>query len=602
MRRCCGLVVIALSLFPIAAIGDIVSFECGCVAPRDIVVTPDNEYMYVACANGGNGVVTVVRLSDYAIVDSIWVGYDPLEIGITPDGQHVYVTNTVNGYYTTKISTVSNTKLKEIRGGTDPAGIAFSPDGSKAYITNHWTPALQVISVAADDQIAWISGISHGAYSVVISPDGRYAYVTARLTGQNPGQGVYKISLLSQSVVAVVPIGGDGIDITPDGTEVWVAGHVDFDTSTVYVVSTLDDTVLDSIGVGQFPNDIKISADGMYAYVVCSLDSSLMKISVPDRVVEGCIKVGRLGRRIELRSNDSRIFVANTGDDYITEVHRDDFHGCVHLPIRVHLDIKPGSCPNPLNIQGLSPVNDFEYGNTVLNSNTKVRPDGQIQRRGILPAAILGTGDFDVSEINPVSLKIMGVSPIRWNYEDVSTPVYEPSYECECNDLGGDDFTDLTIKFDEWDVVNGIGEVSVGDTVVLTITGELYDGTPIEGSDCVVIVGGGPPTSDYDGEDGEIITEREGAGLLPSDFALYQNRPNPFNPVTDISFSLPEASRVNLDIYNITGQKVATLIDGRLEAGNHDVVWDGSDASSGIYLYRLKAGEFMQTRRMVLLK
>jgi hypothetical protein len=90
-------------------------------------------------------------------------------------------------------------------------------------------------------------------------------------------------------------------------------------------------------------------------------------------------------------------------------------------------------------------------------------------------------------------------------------------------------------------------------------------------------------------------------------FALYQNYPNPFNPNTAISFTLSSRSRVSLDIYNILGQNVRGLINQEMPAGDYKVVWDGKDnsgksVSTGIYLYRLNAGEFAQTRKMVLLK
>ncbi|MCD6249554.1 MAG: T9SS type A sorting domain-containing protein [candidate division Zixibacteria bacterium] len=94
---------------------------------------------------------------------------------------------------------------------------------------------------------------------------------------------------------------------------------------------------------------------------------------------------------------------------------------------------------------------------------------------------------------------------------------------------------------------------------------------------------------------------------LPTEFALGQNYPNPFNPTTMIEFDLPKSSAVRLEIYNITGQKVRTLVSGQLAVGRQSVEWDGRDTSgrrvsSGIYLYRLTAGEFVQTRKMLLLK
>jgi PKD repeat protein len=93
----------------------------------------------------------------------------------------------------------------------------------------------------------------------------------------------------------------------------------------------------------------------------------------------------------------------------------------------------------------------------------------------------------------------------------------------------------------------------------------------------------------------------EGAIGESENFHL-QNWPNPFNPSTEISFSLPEASRVSLEVYNVMGQKVATLVKGHLDAGEHSFTFNGSGIASGVYLYRLEAGSSVETRKMLLLK
>ncbi|NOY88453.1 MAG: T9SS type A sorting domain-containing protein, partial [FCB group bacterium] len=89
---------------------------------------------------------------------------------------------------------------------------------------------------------------------------------------------------------------------------------------------------------------------------------------------------------------------------------------------------------------------------------------------------------------------------------------------------------------------------------------------------------------------------------VPESYALYQNYPNPFNPSTQISFDLPVTSYVNLTIYNVLGQKVITLIDKNMDAGRHEVEWDASNNSSGIYFYRISAENFSQTKKMLMLK
>ena len=88
---------------------------------------------------------------------------------------------------------------------------------------------------------------------------------------------------------------------------------------------------------------------------------------------------------------------------------------------------------------------------------------------------------------------------------------------------------------------------------------------------------------------------------LPTTFAVEQNYPNPFNAKTQIGIALPEASDVVVDIYSITGQLVES-VSGYFEAGNHSITWDASDVSSGVYFYKITAGDFSQTMKMTLLK
>jgi hypothetical protein len=94
---------------------------------------------------------------------------------------------------------------------------------------------------------------------------------------------------------------------------------------------------------------------------------------------------------------------------------------------------------------------------------------------------------------------------------------------------------------------------------------------------------------------------------LPKDVALSQNYPNPFNPTTEIAYALPDAREVKLSVFNVLGQSVRNLVSGNQEAGFHTVIWDGKDEAghvvpSGAYFYKLDAGNFTQSMKMVLLK
>jgi hypothetical protein len=122
------------------------------------------------------------------------------------------------------------------------------------------------------------------------------------------------------------------------------------------------------------------------------------------------------------------------------------------------IDIKPGSCPNPLNVNN----------------------------KGVLPVAILGLDGFDVTTVDPDSISLEDVTPIYSSYEDVSTPVSED--ECACTTEGPDGYLDLTLKFKTQDIVDALGEVVDTEIVSMELQGSLFDGTPIIGSDCVVIL------------------------------------------------------------------------------------------------------------------
>ena len=139
----------------------------------------------------------------------------------------------------------------------------------------------------------------------------------------------------------------------------------------------------------------------------------------------------------------------------------------VGICMPVAVDIKPGSCPNPLNLAS----------------------------RGVLPAAVLGTEDFDVNTIDAASIFLEGVPAIRSSLEDVATALSDGN-ECECTTAGPDGYTDLTVKFNTQALVDELLKTEDGlvkdQMLPLTLRASLSDGTAIQGTDCVVLVGNVP--------------------------------------------------------------------------------------------------------------
>jgi len=110
------------------------------------------------------------------------------------------------------------------------------------------------------------------------------------------------------------------------------------------------------------------------------------------------------------------------------------------------------------------------------------------------------------------------------------------------------------------------------------------------------------PWKTGDNNDWELVEIDRLYIALPTVTELYQNYPNPFNAGTMISYELAGAAHVKLEIYNLRGQEIATLVDAQQQAGYGSVTWEDSEAASGVYFYRLTAGDFTEVKRMTLLR
>ena len=263
--------------------------------------------------------------------------------------------------------------------------------------------------------------------------------------------------------------------------------------------------------------------------------------------------------------------VAGTPNPFAS-VEATNFQGLYLQQLTVVLDIKPRSCPNPLNVKL------FE----------KPPKKAKSKKGGVLPVAVLGATDFDVHDIDISTLLLEGVAPLRHSYEDVASPV-DDGEECECTTAGPDGYVDLTLKFEKAEIVAALGSVSHGDVIPLTLTGELLDGTPFEATDCVSILYKDlePPAPLFSGGDGVLL----GPAV-----------PNPFNPITRISYFLPNEDLVRLSVYDVSGRLVERLVAEVKPAGEHVVEWDAKVVASGIYFYRIEVGSFTDTRKMILVK
>lgn len=260
----------------------------------------------------------------------------------------------------------------------------------------------------------------------------------------------------------------------------------------------------------------------------------------------------------------------------------DPFNGTIDVPIELEvveeqiiaaLDIKPGSCPNPFNIK-------------VFDKDPWKNP--RSLRGGMLPVALLGDSDFDVTRVDVATIELEGAAPLRHNLEDIAGPPLSQEL-CACPEPGPDGFMDMELKFRQSDIARVIGSAEHGEEILLTLAGQLIDGTSFVASDCVKIIG--------DKDDSRKRRSNKGMEVR-----LATAEPNPFNPVTRISYYLPMDMRVNLSVYDVTGRLVERLVDGVQSEGDHSFQWNAAGKASGVYFCRLAAGDVVRVQRMVLLR
>ncbi len=183
---------------------------------------------------------------------------------------------------------------------------------------------------------------------------------------------------------------------------------------------------------------------------------------------------------------------------------------------------------------------------------------------------------------------------------DGQVPIFGGSYRIRPNMTG---FAGLVMEvaFSRQLAVQSLPQPLTNDTHTVMITGDFTDGNKFVAAVDITLSGAVP--KETAGEDTTAVETEN----VPTEFSLGDAHPNPFNPATTIEFALPAAGQVRLEVINTLGQKVKTLVDAYMPAGTHSIEWNstddnGSSVASGVYLYRLQAGDFTETKKMVLMK
>jgi hypothetical protein len=247
-------------------------------------------------------------------------------------------------------------------------------------------------------------------------------------------------------------------------------------------------------------------------------------------------------------------------------------------PPLVTIDILPERCPNRVDI--IPDANLFSVTTARATNNG-------------IPVAIVGSASFNVRTVDPLSLSLEGVAPKSYRYKDVTTADVPLEGGCDCFVSGPDGIEDLLLEFDRDEVVAALQPINNGAARSVGLSLATKSGVVMQGWDCMIIR--------------TMPPSRHLAGITPKEPAAAFNYPNPFNAGTVISYEVGAEQHVRLEIYDLLGRSVTTLVNGTQAEGLYQEAWDGTDrngtpVSSGMYFFRLVQGQNVQTHKMVLMK
>lgn len=380
--------------------------------PEGLAVTPDGGRVLVA--NRDSGTVSVIDTASQTVVATIPVGVFPHDVAILPGGSRAYVTNQLSDSVSV-IDMSSLSVVATVAVGAGPLGIAASADGTRVWVVERIANSVSAIDPATHAVVSTIP-VSNALLDVAIAPDGGTLYLSRAVASGL----VMVVDVATASVVAAValPAVPDGIAVAPDGSRVWVARSGDGGVS-VLDPATLSLTADLSLPGSAVASGVAPTAEGDRIYVAAGSDGRVWWIDAAAEAVLGFLVTG--GNPFRVATGPPEVIV-------------------------VEIDVKPGSFPNCFNLNG----------------------------HGVIPVAVLGSAELEVTEIDPQSLLFDG---LRVRVRGKRGPL------CSFEEVDGDGFLDLVCQFEDEPENWSAGS----DTA--TLTGALFDGRRIEGQDSICTVG-----------------------------------------------------------------------------------------------------------------
>jgi YVTN family beta-propeller protein len=573
----------------------------GSVANR---IYSNNSLVYVVNSIP-DGITVINPLNDQVIDNiSLTTGSNPWDMAFVGTNK-AYVTN----WLANSISVIdleNGDELNTIEIGTAPEGILVVDN--TAYVCNsggypnYPNSTVSIIDVTTDSVTKTLDVLTN-PQDLALGPNGNI-YVVC--TGN--------YSNISGKIVEINPFGD--IDYTPLVTDTIDIGG----TPTDIIVTNAGITYLADFGDG--------NNGFLYAYNVFS-NEILNDAQNP-------ILVGNGAMALLYDNLIDNLYVNNFSDDAIQLLNPADGtvistylfgDGAQHMTV---LEEKKPSDPWPDAVVVFSPGPGAGFGQNYFANNVLGPPDPDPLLNEYNPSnkpqelLSLGEGGEIILEFTDNYI-VDGEGPDFTVFENVfyffgtTDPFIEAAiiaaskdgktwYEFPWDTITWEGFAGVTPMFDNQNPTHPA--LSGGDQFDLAEVGLLY-AKYIKLTDLGTLKREGPFNGDFDldavvainSEEGQPTALSENGHRNPERFVLSQNYPNPFNPITKINYELPFTNYVELNIYNLLGQKLETLVSEIQNAGYHQVEWDASDYTSGIYLYRLRSDNgFVQTKRLVLLK
>lgn len=526
---------------------------------RDADVTPDGTLAYVTNSTANS--VSVIDVAATAVLATVpEVGDTPFGIAINPQGTLAYVTN-ANSNDVAVIDVVPgsptfNEVIDRIPVGLNPLGIAITPDGSRIYVAELTSKSVTVID--ADPA------------------SGSFNNVVARVSTES---------------------GNRAVEVSPDGALAFVTGTLGVAILDIDPVSDAFNSVVARVSRESGTRDVAVAPDGTFAFAT-TIEGEILVIAIDPASDAPYQVVARTSRESGARS----VEVSPDG----TLVYATNFETGTVSVYRFGLTAGPAVSGALADAgQGDDPVTGAAFGLTLVDTiPVGTNPEGLVfsPKANVVLVANSGSDDVSVIKFAPTAedLLLLVVEQIEaiegLNLGQKIALVVRIKGALRLLERGntraGTKLLESAIRKIDRLVWRGLLDTDTGQRLIDDIQRAIDQLNGISAS--------------WGESLAELATE-----IVPDEFALTPNYPNPFTTTTTLGFDIPDLEQgrvqVEMRVYNLLGQAVATLVDKEMTPGRYEATWNGryasgDDAASGVYLIKMTAGGYQQVRKVVLVR